>query len=80
MIPGGLPIPLPAPSLACPNARPATGQESRPDFRGRAACVCNVARSGPRPRNLHVGGAVCARVHGSVGPWGGDVDQSGRAM
>jgi hypothetical protein len=68
MIPGGLPIPLPAPSLACPNARPATGQELRPDFRRRAACVCSVARYRVRAR------ATCTLVelclHASMGLWG----------
>ena len=67
MIPGGLPIPLPAPSLACPNARPATGQELRPDFRRRAACVCSVARYRVRARATCTLVELC--VHASMGLW-----------
>jgi hypothetical protein len=68
MIPGGLQIPLPASSIACPNVRPATGQESRPDFRGRAACVCNVALYLVRARATCTLVELC--VQASMGPWG----------
>jgi hypothetical protein len=70
MIPGCLLIPLPAPSLACPNARPATGQASRPDCGGRAACVCYVARSTSAPAQpAPWWSCVCTRpwVRGVVG-------------
>ena len=33
-------------------------------------CACRTRGRGPLPCNLHVDGAVCARVRGSVGPGG----------
>ena len=68
MIPGGLPMPLPAPSLACPRARPASGQwvgALPPRARGVRVQCCPVE---VRAR------ATCTLVelclHASMGLWG----------
>ena len=42
---------------------------------GSGTRVQRCAVPGPRTRNLHVGGAVCAHAHGSVGPLGEEVDR-----